>query len=203
MAAPRAPRVYGADIDGVHEWIVAAPNQDAALEAFGVNQNLFAQGRAWPEKDPVAIEFARETPGVPLRRPRGGKGDWEPAGEDDSDAWAAALKAAPTAKAKPRPATKAPKAAPEPEPSARAATRKAAAPAAKPAPKPSRPDPRPLREAERALAKFEREAARTERALDQELDALKRRLQRERDALAKQRQVLQRAVDRARRDLDG
>ncbi len=41
-----ALRTYTAEIDGLNQWIVAAPNQKAALEAFGVHQNLFARG--WP-----------------------------------------------------------------------------------------------------------------------------------------------------------
>jgi len=93
-AAARSPKVYAADLDGVHEWIVAAPNQRAALDALGVHQDLFAQGRASVERDPVKVEAARDQPGVPLRRARGSTEDFEPAGTADS-AWSAALRAAP------------------------------------------------------------------------------------------------------------
>jgi hypothetical protein len=84
-------KTYTAEIDGLHDWIVAAPNQRAALDAFGVNQNLFAQGEAGATDDPNLVKAAAAKPGVPLRRMKGGKGAWEPAvGGTD---WGAALDA--------------------------------------------------------------------------------------------------------------
>jgi hypothetical protein len=76
----RKPKVYGAEIDGLNEWLVAAPNRPAALDAFGVNQDLFAQDMAWEETDPAKIEAALETPGQPLRRAKGSKAPFAPAG---------------------------------------------------------------------------------------------------------------------------
>ena len=79
-AKGRKPKVYGAEIDGLNEWIVAAPNRPAALEAFGVNQDLFAQGMAWEEADAGKIEAALAAPGQPLRRAKGSKAPFAPAG---------------------------------------------------------------------------------------------------------------------------
>jgi hypothetical protein len=86
-------RTYTAEIDGLNQWIVAAPNQKAALEAFGVHQNLFAQGLAGLTRDEELVEAANSQPGVPLKRPKRG-GRFTAAGGSD---WSEALKA--TAKA--------------------------------------------------------------------------------------------------------
>jgi hypothetical protein len=85
-----ALRTYTAEIDGLNQWIVAAPNQKAALEAFGVHQNLFAQGLADLTRDETLVAAANAQPGVPLRRPK--KGGTFTAAEGGSD-WAEALKA--------------------------------------------------------------------------------------------------------------
>lgn len=90
----RQPKVYAAEIDGLHEWIVAAPNQAEALAAFGVNQDLFKQGLAHVAEDPKAIAVARATPGTPLRRLKGSGGAFEPADSDGADAWSKAAEAA-------------------------------------------------------------------------------------------------------------
>ena len=52
---------------------MAVPSQTAALEAWGVHQNLFASGHAKVIEDADAIAAARAHPGVPLRRPVGSK----------------------------------------------------------------------------------------------------------------------------------
>jgi hypothetical protein len=64
----RKPKVYWAEIDGLNDWIVAAPNRADALAAFGVRQDLFAQGAAGEAAEPDKIAAARKQPGVPLRR---------------------------------------------------------------------------------------------------------------------------------------
>ena len=96
---PRA-KVYAADIDGIHEWIVAAPNQRAALDALGVHQDLFAQGRARVVTDAAASEAALAQPGVPLRRPAGSKSAYQAVEAGGESAWAKAAEA--TAKAHPK-----------------------------------------------------------------------------------------------------
>ena len=58
-------KTYEAEIDGLHQWIVAAPNQRAALDAFGVHQDLFAQGLARPTSETGAVEAANASPGSP------------------------------------------------------------------------------------------------------------------------------------------
>ena len=85
----RTLRTYTAEIDGLNQWIVAAPNQKAALEAFGVHQNLFAQGLADLTRDADLVEAANTQPGVPLKRPKKG-GRFTTAGGSD---WSEALKA--------------------------------------------------------------------------------------------------------------
>lgn len=70
----RTPRlkVFAAQF-GFHDSVVAAPSQAKALEAWGIRQNLFAEGRASLTDDPDAIAAALAHPGVPLRRAVGSK----------------------------------------------------------------------------------------------------------------------------------
>jgi hypothetical protein len=51
---------------GFHNWLVAAPSQKAALEAWDVKENLFAMGSAKVVTDKDCIELALKTPGVPV-----------------------------------------------------------------------------------------------------------------------------------------
>ena len=104
-AKPRQPKVYWAEIDGLNEWIVAAPNRTAALEAFGVRQDLFAQGAAGEETEADKIEAARAEPGVPLRRPKGSKAPF--ARPDGTLDWSAARPKGSTTKPKKKPDRKA------------------------------------------------------------------------------------------------
>jgi hypothetical protein len=85
-------KVYEAEIDGLHQWVVAAPNQRAALDAFGVHQDLFAQGLARVSEDPDA-QRAIEEPGVPLRRAKGSSAAFKPADAGGADVWAQAAAA--------------------------------------------------------------------------------------------------------------
>lgn len=112
MPAARKLKVYWAEIDGLNDWVVAAPNRPEALKAFGVNQDLFAQGGAGDVSDTAAAKAARAAPLTPLRRPKGSTKPFAPAtGFTD---WSAAipeapLKAAPSkgrAKAQPPPKPK-------------------------------------------------------------------------------------------------
>jgi hypothetical protein len=59
-------KVYQARL-GFFESVVAAPNQDAALEAWGVHQDLFAVGEA-EVAEGAAARAALDHPGVPLKR---------------------------------------------------------------------------------------------------------------------------------------
>ncbi len=69
----RRLKVYRAHL-GFDESVVAAPNQSDALAAWGVRQNLFAEGQAAEETDAEIVAAALEHPGTPLRRPVGAKG---------------------------------------------------------------------------------------------------------------------------------
>lgn len=56
---------------GFFETVVAAPSQAAALRAWEVHQNLFADGQARATDDPQVTEAALAHPGVPLKRALG------------------------------------------------------------------------------------------------------------------------------------
>jgi len=67
---PRRLKVFQARL-GFYDTVVAAPSQAAALRAWGIHQNLFADGEARVCEDPKAIEAAMAHPETPLRRPAG------------------------------------------------------------------------------------------------------------------------------------
>jgi type IV secretory pathway VirB10-like protein len=66
-APARRLKVFQAQF-GFYDSVVAAPSQAAALRAWGVHQNLFADGRAQITEDGQAIEAALAHPETPLRR---------------------------------------------------------------------------------------------------------------------------------------
>jgi hypothetical protein len=68
---PLRLKVFATQI-GFHDVIVAASSQKAALAAWGVRQNLFAQGRAYDTNDKDKA-LAKEAPGEPMARPVGSK----------------------------------------------------------------------------------------------------------------------------------
>ena len=68
----RRLKVYRARL-GFEDSVVAASNQGDALAAWGVRQNLFAEGQAVVETDPEIVAAALDHPGTPLRRPVGAK----------------------------------------------------------------------------------------------------------------------------------
>lgn len=79
--ARRKQKVFEARL-GFYDSVVAAPSQAAALRAWGVRQNLFADGQARITADPQAIKAASARPEVRLRRPVGSTGPFrlEPEG---------------------------------------------------------------------------------------------------------------------------
>lgn len=145
-------KTYAAEIDGLHEWIVAVSNQTAALEAFGVGQNLFAQGLASVETDPAKIAAAAAHPGVPLRRLKGSSDPFSPVAANGPSGWEAALAAA----------ARAPKAEKKPG--------KSAAPEAPPP-----PSRRALEKAEESLAEVESDRAQALADVEEERRALEAR----------------------------
>ena len=60
---------------GFHDAYVAAPSQKAALEAWGADSNLFAQGIADVVTDPELMEAALARPGEVVRVARGSAGE--------------------------------------------------------------------------------------------------------------------------------
>lgn len=59
---------------GFYDLAVAAPSQPAALRAWGIRQNLFAEGLAAVATDKTVVKAALAQPGVVLKRPLGTKG---------------------------------------------------------------------------------------------------------------------------------
>ena len=59
---------------GFHDSVVATTSRPKALEAWGVRQDLFAEGMAREAEDPAVVKAALAQPGVPLLRPIGDKG---------------------------------------------------------------------------------------------------------------------------------
>ncbi|HEY2033888.1 MAG TPA: hypothetical protein VGH02_09410 [Rhizomicrobium sp.] len=62
---------------GFYDSIVAVTSQAKALQAWGARPTLFSQGFAEETKDPMAVKAALAQPGVVLRRPFGGGGDFK------------------------------------------------------------------------------------------------------------------------------
>ncbi len=58
---------------GFYDLAVAAPSQAAALRAWGIRQNLFAEGMAKVATDKAVVTAALAKPGVVLKRPLGTK----------------------------------------------------------------------------------------------------------------------------------
>ena len=160
---------------GFHDAYVAAPSQKAALEAWGADGNLFAQGIAEQVDDPKLMEEPLADPGKVIKRVRG-----------SADEHFAALDRS-ARKAKPKP---------EAEEAAEAPKRKA-----KPKPRPSRDQ---LDAAEHAIEKAEKKQRKKLAEIDEkirELERKRRDLQRkneaERDELAEERDRARTAYDRA------
>lgn len=148
---------------GFFELIVAVPNQKAALSAWGVHADLFAQGFASVADDPSAVQAAVTSPGVVLRRAVGSDDPWRAPDEE------AALPDVPDA-------------------SRRTVRLKAKTPA--PAPKPT-PDRGPLNRAERAAAEHEAHRVAEEARRAEELAFMRNRHEAEREQEARQAEKLE------------
>jgi hypothetical protein len=133
---------------GFHDAYVAAPSQKAALEAWGTDSNIFAQGIAEQVTDPTLMEEPLANPGTVIKRVRGSADEHFA----ELDRGAARKKAA---KAR------------EPE-SGKVVELKPK----KSGPKPSRDE---LDAAEEALEKAEKNQRKKIRELDQEMQALERK----------------------------
>ena len=165
---------------GFHDAFVAAPSQKAALEAWGADSNIFAQGIAEQVTDPKLMEEPLANPGKVIRRVRGS------AGEHFAEIERSERKTKPRAK------------------KGGGDEGVELKPKAKPKPKPSRAD---LDAAEGALAKAEQKQRRKIAEIDErirDLESRRRALQRkqeaERDALAETRDRARDEYERALRD---
>lgn len=65
---------------GFFDAVIAAPSQKAALEAWGVSQDLFHEGLAALAREAGAVEAALARPGVVLRRAAGSRAPFSEAG---------------------------------------------------------------------------------------------------------------------------
>jgi hypothetical protein len=165
---------------GFHDAYVAAPSQKAALEAWGADSNLFAQGIAEQVTDPKLMEEPLANPGEVLKKVRG-----------SADEHFAELDRAPARKRKTSDEGKSAEIVP-------------LKPRAKPKPKPSRDD---LDAADEALEKAEKRQRTALRKIDEKMEALqreRRELQRgheaELDKLAAKQERARTAYERAMRE---
>ncbi|MDB5413838.1 MAG: hypothetical protein JWR10_2173 [Rubritepida sp.] len=135
MAKARKLKVFQAHF-GFYDTIVAAPSQAAALQAWGVHRNVFADGHAKLTTDEAAVAAATAHPEIVLKRPVGSDGPFEV-----EPTLLPELPDVPSKKATRKAANSA----------ANQATRNAAKPAANKAPPPPPPDRSFLSKAEAAL----------------------------------------------------
>ncbi len=176
-ASSRKLKVFQTRI-GFHDTVIATGSRAAALRAWGVRQDLFAQGLATEITDPEIMAAALAHPDKVLRRPAGS--------------------ALPFTATTPRLSV----ADLEPEPEAAApATEKAGGKAAKPTLRvvgepPKKPDRTKLNKAESELKALDREREEDEAKFQRELDAIASEEKRLRD----RRLIAENdATDRARR----
>ena len=166
---PRKLKVFRTTT-GFHDAYVAAPSRKAALEAWGVDANLFARGVAEQVTDPELMAGPLERPGEVIKLSRG-----------DLSAQLKALGPRKSkAKAKPEGPTEAPP-----------KQRKAAKP--KPPPKRDKVDA-----AEAALKAARQRHSEAERKLEDERDAIERKLEVLRAKQDKEMGRLERKRDEAR-----
>jgi hypothetical protein len=76
MAKARKLKVFQAHF-GFYDTVVAAPSQAAALRAWGVHRNVFADGQARLTTDEAAVAAATAQPETVLKRPVGSDGPFE------------------------------------------------------------------------------------------------------------------------------
>lgn len=70
---PRKLKTYLTDL-GFFQLAVATPSMNAALAAWGLTHNVFAQGLAKETRDAKIVAAAQAKPGTVLRRPVGSHG---------------------------------------------------------------------------------------------------------------------------------
>jgi len=153
---------------GFHDAYVAAPSQKAALEAWGAEANIFAQGIAEEVTDPKLMEEPLARPGEVIKRVRG----------THEEHVAALGKNAPRPKAKTKDAD-APKAKSKPGPKPSRAELDAAEEALEKAGKKQR---KALAKIDEQIQKLERERRDLQRKQEREHDKLEEEVDRARSA---------------------
>ncbi len=173
-ASSRKLKVFQTRI-GFHDAVIATGSRAAALRAWGVRQDLFAQDLAAEVTDPAILEVALAHPDKVLRRPAGST---QPFSASPPRLTVADLE-------------------PEAEPPATAEERKRPRPALRLVEKPApRPDRSKLDKAEAELKALDREHEEAEAKARQELDAIAAEEKRLRD----RRTIAENdAADRSRR----
>jgi len=168
---------------GFHDAYVAAPSRKAALEAWGADSNIFAQGIAEEVTDPALMEEPLARPGEVIRRARGSAEEHVAA----ADSQRLAKKEGGSRIKEDRPSS------PRPSPAKRERGKK-----------PSREE---LDTAEEALEKAERKQRKALGAIDDRIQKLERerrdlqrKHERERDELAEEVERARSAYRRAMRD---
>lgn len=165
MAARRL-RVYQTQL-GFYDTVVAAPNQKAALAAWDVRQNLFAEGEAWVCEDEAAVAAALAHPQTPLRRAVGSTDPFvlNPTGLPEIPEAPATRKAKSAGKTAPK--------------------------------TPPKPDRSRLAAAEKALSRLEERRAREDAAFEAEAEDLARRRADARTAFTEARKAAKAKLDQA------
>jgi flagellar motility protein MotE (MotC chaperone) len=160
---------------GFHDAYVAAPSRKAALEAWGADSNIFAQGIAEEVTDPKLMEGPLARPGEVIKRPRGSAEEHAAAADSQ------------------RPRKKESRPSPQPSPAKRERGKK-----------PSRDELDAAEEALEKAGKKQRKAlARIDeqiQKLERERRDMQREHERERDALAEEVERARSAYRRAMRD---
>jgi hypothetical protein len=181
---------------GFHDAFVAAPSQKAALEAWGADANIFAQGIAEEVTDPKLMEEPLARPGEVIKRLRGSAEEHVAALPERKRAPtpSLSLKGRGEKEGGPRPST-----------SLRTEIKSGMAKKEKP-PRPPKPSRDELDAAEEAIEKAEKKQRKAIRkieeqmqVLERELRALKRKHERERDELSEKRDRARSAHERAMR----
>ena len=161
---------------GFHDAYVAAPSQKAALEAWGADSNIFAQGIAEQVTDPELMEEPLANPGKVIKRVRGSA----------DEHFAELDRAAPRKKA------------------AKESGKVVQLKPKKPKPKPSRDEleaaEEALEKAERKQRKKLREIDQELQALERKRRGLQRKIEAERDKLAEKAEQARANYERAMRE---
>jgi len=174
-AASRKLKVFQAQI-GFFDTVVAAPSRAAALRAWGVRQDLFAEKLAHPTDDPEAVKAALAHPEIPLKRPAGASDPFE---------------VEPGGLPEPPPAPKSGK-------TAKVETKTKGKTKPKPEPEPPPPDRSALDEAERALRDLDERRRKQEAALRRRQAALQAEADKAESAYLEERQKVSAALVAAR-----